>query len=274
MSNRYEIMPFGSAEEEARLAPRPLALTVTCSPRHGLDDSVDLALRVAALGHDVTVHLAARMLRDAEHLDAVLGRMAAAGVVDLFLIAGDGAEPLGPYGSAVDVLPVIAAHRHRPARIGITGYPEGHPFVGPETLTSAMAEKAPLADYVVSQLCFDTDVLTRWIETVRAAGIGLPIYVGLPGAVDRRRLLEISMRVGVGTSVAFIRKQRSMRHLFRRSGHAADEIYDVFAPLVDDPRLAIAGLHFFTFNQLEKTLEWERRRHARRTGREPFARLA
>ena len=260
MASRYEILPFGSAEAEAAAVRRPLAITVTCSPRHGIDHSVDVAERVAALGHEVVVHLAARMVRDADHLDELIERMAAIGVDDVFVIGGDGAEPLGPYGSASELLSQITAHPRRPRRLGIGGYPEGHPFIGTAVLHRVLATKAPVADYLVSQLCFDPEALVRWIERIRDEGIKLPLYVGLPGVVDRPRLLEVSMKVGVGTSIAYLRKQRGIRHLLGRPEDAADRLLRDVAPLVGDPDLGVAGIHFYTFNRLADTLEWEARR--------------
>jgi methylenetetrahydrofolate reductase (NADPH) len=256
VSTRYEILPFGSADSEVEAAPRPLVITVTCSPRHGVDHTVDVAAGIAALGHKAVVHLAARMVRGADHLDAVLERLARNGLDEVFLIGGDG-QAEGPYASAVELLPIIASHDHRPRRIGIGAYPEGHPLIDPVVLGEALRRKAQMADYMVTQLCFDPAALSRWLEDTRAEGIDLPVYVGIPGAVDRRRLLEISMRVGVGTSVAFLRKQRGIARLFRRPEHAADRLHEVFAPLVGDARLGIAGLHFFTFNRLGATLAWQ-----------------
>jgi methylenetetrahydrofolate reductase (NADPH) len=242
MPNRYEILPFGAAEAEAAAVGRPLDITVTCSPRHGVDHTVDVAIRVAGLGHRTVPHLAARTLRDRAHLDAILARLVAAGLDEVFLIAGDSPEPAGPYASALELLPVLAAHPMRPRRIGITAYPEGHPLVDETTLRDALARKADLADYMVTQLCFDPAALLRWLRTTRDDGIVLPVHVGLPGAVDRRHLLEVSMR-----------------HLFGRPDHATEQLHEAFAPLVGDAALGIAGLHFFTFNRLQVTLAWEAR---------------
>jgi methylenetetrahydrofolate reductase (NADPH) len=262
MPTRYEILPFGSAESEAAAAPRPLVLTVTCSPRHGVDHTIDVAERLVALGHRAVVHLAARMLRDAQHADAVVERLAAAGLDDVFLIACDGAEPLGPYASALELLPLIAGHPRRPRQIGIAAYPEGHPLIDDATLDAALQRKAREADYLVTQMCFYPAALTRWIGRTRDAGIELPVYLGLPGAVDRRRLLEVSMRVGVGTSISFLRKQQGIRQFLGRPHHAADHLHEALAPLVGDTGFGVAGLHYFTFNRLNATLAWESQRDA------------
>jgi methylenetetrahydrofolate reductase (NADPH) len=244
MSARFEVMPFGRAEEEAAQLPEPVRLTVTCSPKHGPDESVEVGGRLRALGHSVTIHLAARMVRDREHLDTLLGKMAGAGIDDAFVIGGDATPPLGPYSSAVELLPLVHEHPQRPQTLGIAGYPEGHPLIGDDELRRAFAAKAPLADYVTTQLCFDPDAILRFADEVE-----LPVVVGLPGLVDPRRLLEISVRVGVGPSLRYLRKQRGLRNLLRLSGASADRLYDALAPHAD-------AFHFFTFNRLIDTWSW------------------
>jgi methylenetetrahydrofolate reductase (NADPH) len=256
--SRFEVLPLGRTEAEAARLPQPVRLTVTSSPKHGPDESVEVAKGLCALGHAVTVHLAARMVRDRAHLDTLLAEMAEMGMDDVFLIAGDATPPQGPYSSAVDLLPVISEHPQRPETIGIGGYPEGHPLIDPGTLADALEQKSKLANYITTQLCFDPEAVLAWIEDTRERGVTLPVLVGVPGVVDRRRLLEISMRIGVGPSLAFVRKQRGLRNLFGRSAVSPDRIYDAIAPRLDDSRLNIVGFHYYTFNQLVDTWNWER----------------
>jgi 5,10-methylenetetrahydrofolate reductase len=92
---RFEVLPLGRGEEDAAKLPQPVRLTVTCSPRHGPDRSVTVARHLTALGHAVTVHLAARMVRDRGHLDKLLAEMVQAGVDDVLLIGGDATPPDG-----------------------------------------------------------------------------------------------------------------------------------------------------------------------------------
>ena len=115
-----------------------------------------------------------------------------------------------------------------------------------------MFEKAPMATYIVSQICFDPAVIDTWIARVRARGTLLPIWVGVPGVVDNARLLRVSMKIGLGESARFLRTHRPwLRRLVTRS----------FTP---DPLLRrltsddIAGVHVFTFNELERTERWRR----------------
>jgi methylenetetrahydrofolate reductase (NADPH) len=253
---RFEILPLRRAEEEARRLPMPVRLTVTCSPKRGPDQAVEFAGRLHHLGHSVTVHAAARMVRDRVHLDALLAAMTDAGADDLFLVGGDADRPLGAYSSAVELLPVVAEHPQRPQRIGIAGYPEGHPLISDETLDEGLLEKSRRADYVTTQMCFDPEALRSWVVRQRQRGMTLPILIGMPGNVARRKLLEMSVRIGVGTSLSFVRKQRGLRNLLSRRS-TLDRLYDGLASTLDDPQLNIAGFHYFTFNQLVDTWEWQ-----------------
>src|SRR5262245_58147383 len=138
MIHRFEILPFARGEEEAAQLPEPVHLTITTSPKHGLDHTVEAATRVRALGHDVTVHMTARMVRDRAHRDELLEKMADARVDHAFVIGGDASPPHGPYSSAGDLLPLIHEHPHRPKTLGIAGYPEGHPLIDSDALDAAL----------------------------------------------------------------------------------------------------------------------------------------
>ena len=253
---RFEILPFASGEREAHDAPHPLTLTVTCSPRHGVDHSLDVACRLRAAGHTVILHVAARMVRGRSHLDELLGRMADAHIANVFLVGGDAAQPAGPYTSALDLLGELRGHPLAPRSIGVGAYPEGHPLIDESTLSRALREKDGVADSMTTQLCFDPAALLRWLRRMRDDGVRMPVYIGIPGAVDRGRLLEMSLRVGVGSSIRFLRKQRGFGRLLGRRMQAAEQLHAAVAPLVGDPTLGIAGLHYFTFNRLLETARW------------------
>jgi methylenetetrahydrofolate reductase (NADPH) len=72
----------------------------------------------------------------------------------------------------------------------------------------------------------------------------------------------MSMRIGVGPSLAFLRKQRGLRKLLGPSRVTPDRLYDDLSPYLDDRELNIAGFHYYTFNQLMETWNWERRKRA------------
>jgi methylenetetrahydrofolate reductase (NADPH) len=265
---RLEVLPLPGIVEEAARLPRPVRIAVTCSPKHGPERGVEVAAQLRELDHSLTVHVAARMVRDCDHLDQLLAGLADAGVDDLFLIGGDIEDPVGEYSSALDLLPLVVDHPQRPGLIGVAGYPEGHPLISAEELERVLRDKSRLADYVVTQMCFDPEALRTWIVSQREQGMELPIVIGMPGKVARRKLLTMSARIGVGPSLDFLRKQKGLRSLLSPRS-TADRLYDGIAPLLDDPEFALAGLQYFTFNELLQTWEWHQKRRVGHDTKQP-----
>jgi methylenetetrahydrofolate reductase (NADPH) len=256
---RFEILPFDGIEEQVRAhLSTDVRVTVTASPRRGLEATLSLSERLAAAGYPVVPHLSARLVRDRVHLEEVLDRLHAAGVRELFVPAGDAEQP-GEFDSAADLLAAMGDRRARFAEIGITGYPESHHLIPDEETISAMFAKAPMATCIISQICFDPDVIAGWVHAVRGRGTHLPIWIGVPGSVDYAKLVRISMKIGLGESARFLRHHSSwMSRLMTRS-FKPDPIIDGLAPIYADPAAGIAGFHLYTFNEVARTERWRRR---------------
>jgi methylenetetrahydrofolate reductase (NADPH) len=257
---RYEIFPLdGIADEVVEHVPGGVKVTVTASPSRGLEASLGLVERLSAAGYAMTPHLSARLVRDTAHLEELLHRLRSAGVDDLFVIAGDAREPAGQFEGAAELLSAMAGLRDRFAEIGISGYPESHHVIPDDTTIEAMFEKEPMATYIVSQICFEADVIATWVRRVRDRGTFLPIWVGVPGAVDSRRLLRISRRIGLGESARFLRAHSGwLRRLALPRVYRSTALAKELAPSIADPTARIAGFHIYTFNELERTEEWRR----------------
>ena len=257
---RFEILPFGTVEEDVLAhVPRSARVTVTASPRQGLEATLALSERLAGAGFTVVPHLSARLVRDRVELAEILHRLHAAGVRELFCPAGDAEAPAGEFEGAADLLAAMADLRERFDEIGITGYPESHHAIPDEDTIAAMFAKAPMATNIVSQVCFDPETIATWVRAVRARGTALPVWVGVPGCVDYAKLVRISLKIGLGESVRFLGHHRSwMRRLLTRS-FKPDGLIRGLEPLLAEPGANLAGFHLYTFNEVERTERWRRR---------------
>ena len=243
----------------AEHVPRDVTVTVTSSPRRGIETTLRLAEELAARGFDVVPHVSARLVRDEEHAAEVVERLRAMRARDALVIAGDVAEPVGPYAGAADLLAAMARLGSPLEDVGIAGYPESHPAIDDETTIRAMYDKQRYATYIVSQLCFDPDLIASWIDRVHGRGVDLPIFIGIPGRVPKAKLLRIARRIGVGESARFLRKHASrMARLLLPGGYSPDDLLAGLAPHARDPGKRIAGFHVYTFNELEGTERWRR----------------
>jgi methylenetetrahydrofolate reductase (NADPH) len=254
---RFEILPTKGAEDQADHLPRDAKMAVTCSPTKGIESTLLFSERLLRRGFRVVPHIAARLVADRAHLEEILRWFDEHGLRELHVIGGDAKEPVGPYASAFQLLDAMSQLEHSVEEIGIGGYPEGHPLIDDEELDRALMDKQPFASYVVTQLCFDADVILGWISDIRHRGIRLPVYVGLPGVVDRKKLLQVSLNVGVGDSARFLKKQTGLvGMLLKQGGYGPDELVERLAPYAGDKHYDIAGLHLYTFNQVEGTERW------------------
>ena len=257
---RFEILPTEGAEERAGHLPSDAKVAVTSSPGKGIETTLHFSERLLQHGFRVVPHIAARLVSGEAHLEEILRWFDEHGLREMYVIGGDSKEPVGPYASALQMLHAMSHLEHGVEEVGIGGYPEGHPLIDDEELDRALLDKQPFASYVVTQICFDADTILRWISGIRRKGIRLPVYVGLPGAVDRRKLLRVSLKVGVGDSVRFLRKQTGLvGMLLKPGGYSPDELVERLAPYAGDEHYDIAGLHLYTFNQVESTEQWRQR---------------
>lgn len=250
----YEVMPFKSTEQAVvESVPTSVPLTVTATEAKGVDATLGLTERLLARGYRVAPHLPARQFLDRAHVSDVLARLAEAGAGSVFVIGGDAPRPAGDFPDAHSFLQVMAEIGHPFAEVGIGGYPEGHGTIPRPVIDRALRLKTPLATRVITQICFDAATTRAW-----AAGVELPVTVGMPGPVSRQKLIRISAGIGLGQSARFLQKQQSLlwrfllpgsydpTRLARRLGAVA-------------PGTNLRGLHIFTFNELDGTERWRRR---------------
>jgi methylenetetrahydrofolate reductase (NADH) len=262
---RYEVLPLdGIVEQVLEHVPQDVKLTVTVSPRRGLDHTLDVVERLTSNGYTVVPHVSARLVRDRSHLAEIVSRLDAIDTQDVFVVAGDAEEPEGSFEGAAHLLAAMAELGHTFTEVGITGYPESHPLISDEETVRAMVDKARFATYVVSQICFDSRVTVAWMDEVWRRGTQLPIYVGIPGAVPRAKLLRISSKIGLGESARFLRTHGSwVTRMLSRKGFSPDPLLAGLASALEDPEAKLGGFHVFTFNDVAETERWRQRRLAR-----------
>lgn len=258
---RLEVIPTDRLSDEIARLSHPEVIAVTCSPVQGVAATLAATRYIAGAGHRPIPHIAARSLRSREELVRIMDELRDLDVQDIFVVGGDQSPPMGPYVAAADVLEVLGRAAWRPERIGVGAYPEGHPKIDDARLEAALAIKRSLADYVVTQICFDLRAVDRWLTRLRETGFEMPVLLGLPGAVERARLVRISAQIGVGLSLRQLTKRRDLtRRLVKARNYTPEELIDA---LDADDRLRemIAGLQLSTFNQIDQTIAW-RDRHA------------
>ena len=258
LENAYmEIIPIPGIEERLGTLQPNSHVAVTCSPTKGVDETIELSEKLIAQGFQVIPHIAAKCVSGEKHLETIVKRLDALSIESIFVPGGDRPEPIGEFNNAYDLLKALQKSGHNIKNIGIAAHPEGHPDVNEKILMEALEKKKDLADYIVTQMCFDANILGDWLIQINQQGVHLPVWVGLPGAIERGRLLRTSLRIGVGNSLRFLRKKSQVAaELMKSSIYNPDKLVTSISEYKDIANTNLAGYHIFCFNQIEITEKW------------------
>lgn len=258
----YEIVPLRSAADAIAALPAGVTVSVTCSPVKGIDATLELSARVRSAGHTPVPHLAARMVDGPAQVARIAAWLRDEGVDRIFLVGGDAEHPAGPYPDGLSLLRALLDAGAGLTDVGVPGYPDGHPLIPAPVLAEALAAKqavlaeAGLQGHVSTQMCFNPGRITDWLAGARADGLTLPVHLGVPGVIDRAKLMTMGVRLGVGASLRYLRKNRkALGTLLSASHYDPATLLEPLAPHLST--LGIEGIHCFTFNQVEPTAAWQ-----------------
>lgn len=211
-------------------------------------------------------HVGARHVQNPAQLDDFLGRLVSeAGVDRVLLIGGDRDEPAGPFDSSLKVMESGLLQKHNILRADVGGFPEGHPRISEKVLEESMvaktsyAARSGLRTRIVTQFCFEGQPIVDWLKRLRGTGVTVPVRLGLAGPAGIATLTRYALHCGVGNSIRVLTKSASFAKLI--TDHNPEPILREIlaaAPGGDASQspLGIAGLHFYTFGGLKKTVEW------------------
>ncbi|MHB1928626.1 MAG: methylenetetrahydrofolate reductase [Acidimicrobiales bacterium] len=255
-----EVIPLKALLGQLPVIPTGTRVAITCSPKFGLERTLEHARAVTEAGYRCVPHVAARQVHDETELRAIVDRLRDLGVADLYVIGGDVQEPAGDFGGSAELLEALSGLDHGFERVGVACYPEGHPTIPDQVLWSDLLRKQPMARYMVSQVCFEASTILSWLGAARQRGVTLPLRISVAGPLRITKLLELSVRMGVGPSLAYLRKQHGLVGTVLRGGaYRPEELVEEVVREGGGEDLGIEGLHISTFNQLDAAVSWQQR---------------
>jgi methylenetetrahydrofolate reductase (NADPH) len=242
--------------------PAGTDVTITFLPGDNYRHNVETAAALRRAGFNPVPHIAAREIASREALDDFLGRARGeAGVTRVILVAGDVLAAKGPFKSSHDVAASGLIEAHGIARLGVAGHPEGHPYLSAAATMKALeawqdwGRQANIRVDVLTQFCFESSPILKWLGELGAHRTGLPVIVGLAGPATVATLTKFALRCGIGNSM------RSLRGQIGRYGRlltdtGPDEVVRGLEAAPIAATAAIAGFHLFPFGGLRKAANW------------------
>jgi methylenetetrahydrofolate reductase (NADPH) len=265
---KVELIPMKSLERAISELEPASRISMTCSPAKTIEATLDETAALVAAGHSVTPHIAARMVQTHDHLAQILNRLAEIGTREIFVVGGD-ADPPGCFFDAIEFIEALIAlddsnERRIVDHIGYTSYPDTHPFITDEQLHDALHVKQKMilesgrTAHVSTQMCFSSDQIRDWLRLERAAGLTIPVHLGIPGVIDKAKLMTMGVRLGVGTSLRYLSKnKKALGKMMTQRAFEPDQLLKPLAPHLEE--LGIGGIHLYTFNQVATTETWRQK---------------
>lgn len=247
--------------EAAPFIPAGTRINVTFLGNEDLGMRIKASTAAKDLGYVPVPHISARRITSQAELEEFLAAIRdSIGTSHAFAVGGDPSEPMGPYGSSLEMVQTGLLKEYGITDVSIAGYPEGHPDITEAQLWDALEGKAAslkeqgLNGTILTQFGFDVDPVFAWIEEVRRRGIDLPIRIGAPGPAGIKRLLTYASRFGVATSAGIAKKYGfSITNLLGTAGpdKLITDLGNGLTPAHGDVKL-----HFYTFGGMKNTAEW------------------
>ena len=262
-NGRYELIPLKSLEAQIPHLPAGCSVSVTCSPTKGIEPTLVLAAELNGAGHHAVPHIAARLVEGRDHVEKIAARINEHAITELFIVGGD-PDPVGPYSDGLSLMRDLLPLCHTVRTVGTPSYPDHHTVIPDAALDEALLAKQSLIyelgfeGFTSTQMCFNAKTIEQWVERQRERGLTLPIHLGVPGAVERARLLSLGTRLGIGSSLRYLRKNSgAILRMFSPASYDPNKLITPISRRADE--LDITALHLFTFNSIESTAEWQRK---------------
>ncbi|HJQ17379.1 MAG TPA: methylenetetrahydrofolate reductase [Allosphingosinicella sp.] len=242
--------------------PSGSTISVTWMPNDTHDHRVAAAKALCEAGYEPVPHIAARRILGVDDFDELVGRLTSeAGVSQLFIIAGDVPDAIGPFSSSLELLARCRPERLGIKRIGVGGHPEGHPIVSDAVLRAELDTKlAFISDigaepFVITQFAFSAEPIVDWLRAFRERGNEALVRIGLAGPAGVRTLLRFARHCGVGASTrVLMARGTSIAQLINEAG--PDAVIEGLMTSAAAEDLGAVALHLFPFGGLERTARW------------------
>ena len=260
---RYELIPLKSLRDHIPHLPAGCSVSVTCSPTKGIEPMLELSAELNGAGHHAVPHIAARLVEGRDHVEKIAARINEHAISEIFVVGGD-PDPVGPYSDGLSLMRDLLPLCHTVRIVGVPSYPDHHTVIPDAVLDEALlAKQALIAElglegFTTTQMCFSVKTIEQWLVRQRERGVTLPIHLGVPGAVERTRLISLGTRLGIGSSLRYLRKNSgAILRMFSPASYDPDKLIAPISRRADE--LNITALHVFTFNSIESTAEWQRK---------------
>lgn len=232
-----------------------------------IEDMVATAKRLADDGYPVMPHFPARIIKDQATLaDWIARYQGEAGVDQALLLAGGVNQPQGDFHSSMQLMETGLFDKAGFKRLHVAGHPEGNKDIDPKggmknvedalRWKQAFSERTDARMALATQFAFDADPIIKWVDDLSAAGITLPVHIGIAGPAKLQTLIKFAIACGVGPSLKVLQKRAMDVSKLLLPYEPTDVLTKLAAHKAKNPDFNIEQVHFFPLGGIKTNATW------------------
>jgi methylenetetrahydrofolate reductase (NADPH) len=253
VENFRTLLPAGTRVYVAHIEGTPIA------------DMVATAARLRREGFEPMPHFPARIIPDRATLaDWVARYKGEAGVRQALLLGGGVSTPAGDFDSSMQLLDGGLFDGFE--RLHVAGHPEGNKDIdhdGGDRIVmealrwkQAFSERSDAAMAIATQFCFDAGPVIAWADRLAAAGIRLPVHIGVAGPAKLQTLIKFAIACGVGPSLKVLQKRALDVTKLLLPYEPTEFVAALAAHKARHPGFGIEAVHFFPLGGIKTNADW------------------
>jgi len=264
-----EVMPRTAAKVEdfRALLPAGTRVYIAHIDGTGIDDMVATARRLRDEGFEPMPHLPARSIPGPATLaDWIRRYQTEAGVKQGLLLGGGIATPRGEYHSSMQLLESGLFDDAGFTHLHVAGHPEGNRDIDPDggeaEVMAALRWKQDFANRsdaqfaIATQFAFEAAGAVAWAERLAAAGIEMPVHLGIAGPAKLQTLIKFAIACGVGTSLGVLQKRAKDVTKLLVPFEPTELLADLAARKAAGAASNIERIHFFPLGGIAANAAW------------------
>ncbi len=255
VENFRDILPAGTRVYIAHIEGTPI------------EDMVATAKRLNAEGFPVMPHFPARIIKDAATLENWIAMyQGEADVKQALLLAGGVTTPHGDFDSSIQLLETGLFGKAGFERLHVAGHPEGNKDIDPDGSTrnvdaalqwkQKFSETSDAKMALATQFAFDAEPIIEWANGLKAAGVDLPIHIGIAGPAKLQTLIKFAIACGVGPSLKVLQKRAMDVSKLLLPYEPTDVVAALAAHKAANPDFNIEHVHFFPLGGIKTNAQW------------------
>ncbi|SFD67164.1 methylenetetrahydrofolate reductase (NADPH) [Sulfitobacter brevis] len=232
-----------------------------------IEDMVATAKRLNADGYKVMPHFPARIIKDRATLaNWIAMYQGEADVKQALLLAGGVAAPLGDFSDSMQLMETGLFDEAGFERLHVAGHPEGNRDIDTDGKRLRVDEalkwkndfqtRTDAKMAIATQFAFEAQPIIEWADSLKFAGITLPIHIGIAGPAKLQTLIKFAIACGVGPSLKVLQKRAMDVTKLLLPYEPTDVISELALYKAQNPDFNITHVHFFPLGGIKTNATW------------------